>query len=68
MISTTVRPTGRNYLCDDCRKVLEVFKSHKAAIAAGWAVSRDYKNCYCPHCAPKHRHTGRGGAKSYQAR
>lgn len=64
MISKTIYTDGRNYLCDDCNKELVKFKSHKAAIAAGWAVSRDYQKCYCPNCAPKHRHTGRGGAKS----
>lgn len=54
---------GRTYICDDCRKNVCKFKSHKAAIAAGWAISRDYTKCYCPDCAPYHRHVGRAGAK-----
>ena len=34
------------------------FNSIDAARLAGWAVSRDRKHCYCPKCAPKHRHVG----------
>lgn len=44
-----------NYTCDDCGKVHAVFRSRKKALAAGWAVGRDYKICYCPDCAPFHR-------------
>lgn len=44
-----------NYQCDDCPEKA-VFRSRKKALAAGWAVGRDYKNCYCPACAPNHRH------------
>lgn len=48
-----------NYTCDDCH-VKAVFKSYKKARADGWAVAGNYKNCYCPECAPPHR---LGGAK-----
>ena len=50
---------GRNYICDDCKQTTKKFTSHKAALAAGWAVSRDYTKCYCPNCAPLRRHVGR---------
>lgn len=62
MIGKTVYGSGRNYVCDDC-KYVDRFKSMKSAISAGWAISRDYKRCYCPDCAPAHRHTGRCGPK-----
>ena len=55
---------GRNYICDDCKNAMAKFSSMKAAIASGWAVSRNYKRCYCPDCAPRHRHTGKYGAKT----
>ena len=46
------------YTCNDCG-TQEVFTSYKKARAASWALSKDYKDCYCPNCAPDHR---RGGA------
>ena len=42
------------YVCDDCGRT-SAFTSYKKARAVGWAVSKDYKNCYCPACAPAHR-------------
>ena len=62
MISRIIYENGRNYICEDCRKT-ERFKSILAAKAAGWGISRDYRRCYCPDCAPRHRHTGKYGAK-----
>lgn len=48
----------KNYTCDDCG-VQEVFTSYKKARKQGkWAVGKDYKNCFCPNCAPVHRHGG----------
>lgn len=43
-----------NYECDDCHEKA-VFKSRKKALNAGWAVAGNYKNCWCPMCAPQHR-------------
>lgn len=57
-------PDGRIYLCDDCKKVAHHFKNEQSALAAGWAVAHGRKNVWCPSCAPKHRHVGRGGAPS----
>lgn len=51
---------GRVYVCDECASE-KTFKSIKKARSAGWAISRDYKRCYCPNCAPRHRHVGRSG-------
>lgn len=42
------------YKCDDCGCESE-FNSYRQARAANWAVSKDYKHCYCPACAPAHR-------------
>lgn len=50
-----------NYTCDDCKNVHTTFKSRNAALAAGWAVARDYTKCYCPTCAPSHRLGGANG-------
>ena len=63
MISRIIYEDGRNYICEDCRTI-ERFKSILAAKAAGWGISRDYRRCYCPDCAPRHRHTGRFGGKN----
>ena len=63
MIGKNVINGLRAYCCDDCQKNVGKFKSHKAAMAGGWAISRDYSKCYCPDCAPNHRHVGRAGAK-----
>jgi len=62
MISQIRYADGRNYICDDCKKEVARFKNYSGAISAKWAVSRDRKKCYCPACAPNHRHTGRTGA------
>lgn len=56
------------YECDDCRKRAGEFTDDKEARLAGWVISHDRKKFYCPRCAPNHKRTGRGGAKSYQAR
>lgn len=48
---------GKVYICDDC-KVKGEFSSYKKARAGGWAVAKDYTKCYCPKCAPDHRHGG----------
>ena len=53
MISRIIYEDGRNYICEDCRKI-ERFKSILAAKAAGWGISRDYRRCYCPEWAPPH--------------
>lgn len=52
--------TDVNYTCDDCH-VTAVFRSYLKARAADWAISKDYKNCYCPECAPAHRLGGANG-------
>lgn len=52
-----------NYTCDDCHEKA-VFRSYKKARAANWAISKDYKNCYCPECAPAHRLGGANGKRS----
>ena len=62
MIGENVIRGERDYHCDRCKNITGWFSSHKAAISAGWAISRGYKKCYCPTCAPLHRNTGRGGA------
>lgn len=63
MISKTIRENGRNYLCDDCRKVIDTFKSYDQARAAGWAISYDRQKCYCPACAPFRRNVGHTGER-----
>ena len=68
MISKTRYPDGRNYICDACGGNIKKFKSKKEARAAGWAISRDCKNCYCPDCAPRHRHVGCNGHFSAKIR
>ncbi len=64
MIEKIRYPDGRDYICDDCKKVVGRFGSYRKAQAAGWAVSDERTHCYCPNCAPNHRNTGRAGALS----
>lgn len=56
--------TGFMFICDDC-DVSSRFFSVKEARRCGWAVSKDYRRCYCSQCAPKHRNVGRKGVKRY---
>ncbi len=51
---------AKTYTCDDCGARGE-FASYLKARAANWAISRDYKSCYCPECAPVHRLGGANG-------
>ncbi len=68
MIGKIRYPDGRTYTCDDCRNDAAKFTNTKRAQSAGWAVAKGRKNCYCPKCAPKHRHTGCKGAPLPPAR
>ena len=63
MIIKLPRGNGRkrNYICDDCRRKIATFTSYDNARKAGWAVSYTRKKCYCPICAPYHRHVGCSG-------
>ncbi len=45
----------KTFKCDDCCTTSATFKSVAEARAAGWAIARDNKTCYCPKCAPLHR-------------
>lgn len=68
MIDKTVYPDGRDYTCDDCKKVTARFISIDVARKqGGWCVVRGRDDCYCPSCAPRHRHVGRGGAKNHKS-
>ncbi len=53
----------KTYICDDCKTSAE-FSSYLKARAALWAISKDYKNCYCPECAPAHRLGGANGKRN----
>lgn len=55
MIGTIRYADGRRYICDDCGKAVQHFKSYDDARRAGWAVSWERTYCYCPKCAPYHR-------------
>lgn len=44
-----------SYSCDNCH-TMAIYRSYKAARSDGWAVSKDYKHCYCPKCASNHRY------------
>lgn len=57
-----------HFRCDfiTCKNEAE-FVCIEYARKAGWAVCRDRRHCYCPHCAPYHRHVGRSdlGRRTY---
>ena len=58
-----MRAEAKVYTCDDCGTRGE-FKNYVEARAASWAISKDYKNCYCPECAPAHRLGGANGKRT----
>ncbi len=62
MIGKTIRNGMRLYVCEDCGDVGQ-FNNYDRARAAGWAISYDRKNCYCPICAPFRRNVGKTGAR-----
>lgn len=64
MIGNVTFIDGRDYICDNCKKEVGRFTSYDKARAAGWAISYDRKNCYCPSCAPLRRNVGRCGVKA----
>lgn len=46
--------------CDHCSKKTSFTQIRvvREIRAYGWALSKDYKKCYCPDCAPKFRNVG----------
>lgn len=59
-IGKIVYDYGRIYICDGCPNGCGKFRSYEAAKKAGWAIGRGRRTCFCPKCAPRHRHVGRG--------
>lgn len=59
-----------HFVCDYCGKKVDYLTLHTAkdARSYGWAISKDYKKCYCPQCAPKFRNVGQvyGGVCSWR--
>ena len=49
-----------HFTCDHCKKQVHYRDMHSAKDIRkyGWALSKDYKKCYCPTCAPKFRNVG----------
>lgn len=50
------------FICDDCFK-REEFYSVREARSNGWAISKNYRKCYCPKCAPFRRNVGCKGVR-----
>lgn len=46
------------FMCEDCY-ITAHFINFTDARRKGWAIARDRDHCYCPVCAPRHRHVGR---------
>ena len=48
------------FMCDQCGKQeeIEFIVRVNEARKKGWAISKDYKKCYCPKCAPQRRNVG----------
>ena len=68
MIGKIIYEYGRLYVCDGCKTGVGRFKSYEAAKGAGWAIGRGRRNCYCPNCAPRYRHVGRGSTVGEKAK
>ena len=46
------RITYTELTCDKCGKQERlIIGNSKQAREYGWAISKDYKKCYCPNCA-----------------
>lgn len=47
------------YICDQCGYQEKIIVGRAVdARKKGWAISKDYKKCYCPKCAPQRRNVG----------
>ncbi len=55
---------GIYYECDDCGAKAQFSSYNKARKVYGWALDKAYKRCWCPSCAPAHRH---GNASNVQS-
>ena len=56
------RTTYTELICDKCGKQERLLIGNsKQARKYGWAISKDYKKCYCPDCADKMRSKGMKG-------
>lgn len=51
------------FRCDDCYWFEEEIIDVKDARAKGWAISKDYRKCYCPSCAVLRRNVGCKGGR-----
>lgn len=49
--------------CDDCKQTAKFFSTQYAR-EKKWAISKNYKKCYCNKCAPNHRNVGRNGVSA----
>ena len=56
--------------CERCGKSDSYtnIRTVKDARSYGWGISKDYRKCYCPDCAPKYRNVGMayGGVCSWR--
>lgn len=51
--------TRNVFICDNCGVGAEFILGHNRDVRKhGWAISKDYKKCYCPNC--KHLYTSVG--------
>ena len=54
--------TSNVFICDNCGAVSEYILGHNRDVRKhGWAISKDYKKCYCPNCKHLYTHVGRLG-------
>lgn len=57
------------FTCDLCGVTAEFILSRNSDVRKeGWAISKDYKKCYCPNCKPKVTSVGAYGGVAYWRR
>lgn len=56
------------FSCDECGRLEEFsgLSNFREVRLFGWAISKTYKKCYCPNCAPEKRNVGRPARPFWQ--
>lgn len=54
------------FICDNCgRKAEFTLANNRNVRKYGWAISKDYRSCYCPNCKDLYTSVGCQGLPTY---
>ena len=55
------------FICDNCKEKADFILGKAVEVRKhGWAISKDYRKCYCPKCAPAFKSKGCCGRTQYK--